>query len=151
VLELNRAKVGGGVDYLLADAFTWEPPRAFEVCFFAFWLSHVPSPRFESFWELVGRALEPGGRVFLIDNAHLGDPRHTVEVSGEVVRRNLSDGREFEIVKRFWSPAELERELAALGWQVGAGTTANGHFVFASGSPTRAPGPTASRPTAAGP
>jgi hypothetical protein len=36
-------------------------------------------------------------------------------------------------VKRVWSPAELERELAALGWAFDAGVTANGHFLFASG------------------
>ena len=133
VLELNRAKVGGAVDYVLADAFDWEPPRAFDVCFFSFWLSHVPSGRLEAFWQLVGRALKPDGRVFLVDNARVGDPRHTVRVSGDVVRRSLSDGREFDIVKRFWTPAELERELAALGWQVTAGKTANEHFVFARG------------------
>ncbi len=71
--------------------------------------------------------------MFLVDNARLGDPRHLVSASGEVMRRSLSDAREFDIVKRFWAPAELERELATLGWQLGAGTTANGHFVFASG------------------
>jgi hypothetical protein len=38
-----------------------------------------------------------------------------VSASGEVVRRSLSDGREFNILKRFWAPAELERELATLG------------------------------------
>jgi hypothetical protein len=64
--------------------------------------------------------------VFLVDNAHLGDPRHTVSASGEVVRRSLSDGRQFEIVKRFWAPTELERELAALGWQLSAGATPTG-------------------------
>jgi SAM-dependent methyltransferase len=137
VLELNRAKVGGAVDYVLADVFAWKPPRAFDVCFFSFWLSHVPSGHFEAFWELVDRALKPEGRVFLIENAHLGDPRHTVSASGEVVRRSLSDGREFDIVKRFWAPAELERELATLGWLLTAGATANGHFVFASGQRSR--------------
>jgi demethylmenaquinone methyltransferase/2-methoxy-6-polyprenyl-1,4-benzoquinol methylase len=133
VLKLNRAKHGTAVDYALADVFAWEPPRKFDVCFFAFWLSHVPSGRFEAFWQLVDRALRPDGRVFLIDNADRGDPRHTVSASGDVLRRNLSDGREFDIVKRFWSPAELERELAALAWKLRAGTTPNGHFVFASG------------------
>jgi SAM-dependent methyltransferase len=133
VLELNRAKLGEAVEYVLADVFAWEPPREFDVCFLGFWLSHVPSGRFEAFCRLLDRALKPDGRVFLVDNAHLGDPRHTVGASGEVVRRNLSDGREFDIVKRFWAPAELERELAALGWQLSAGATANGHFVFASG------------------
>lgn len=131
VLELNRAKLGAAVDYVLADVFAWEPPRAFDVCCFAFWLAHVPSGRFEAFWQLVERALKPDGRVFVVDNAHLGD--YTVSVGGEVVRRSLSDGREFEIVERFWTPAELQRELAALGWHLSAGATPNGHFVFASG------------------
>jgi hypothetical protein len=36
-------------------------------------------------------------------------------------------------VKRFCTPAELERELATFGWQLSAGTTAHEHFVFASG------------------
>jgi hypothetical protein len=71
--------------------------------------------------------------VFLVENARRGDPRHTVSASGETVRRSLSDGREFEIVKRFWTPTALERELATFGWALSAGTTANGHFVFASG------------------
>ena len=138
VLELNRDKLGGAdVDYVVADVFAWEPPRAFDVCFFGFWLSHVPSGSFEAFWRLVDRALKPDGRVFLVDNAHVGDPRHTVSASGEVVRRRLSDGREFDIVKRFWTPAELEGEVATLGWRLTARATANGHFVFAAGE--RAP------------
>ena len=140
VLALNRAKLGTSVEYVLADVFAWEPPRAFDVCFFGFWLSHVPSGRFERFWELVGRALKPDGRVFLVDNAYVGDRSHTVSASGEVARRRLSDGREFEIVKRVWAPAELERELAGVGWRLDAGATSNGHFVFASGA-RRAGGP----------
>jgi SAM-dependent methyltransferase len=136
VLELNRSKVAGPVEYVLADVFEWEPARPFDVCFFAFWLSHVPRSRFETFWKLVGRAVKPDGRVFLIDNAHLGDPRHTVRAGDDVVRRSLSDGREFEIVKRFWTPAELERDGAAFGWELTAGATSNGHFIFASGRRT---------------
>ena len=133
VLERNRARVGATVDHVVADIFGWHPPRAFDVCFFAFWLSHVPGVRLADYWQLVGRALKPDGRVFLIDNARTGDPRHTVGTSGEVMRRSLSDGREFEIVKRFWAPAELEREAAALGWRLRAGETPNGHFLVASG------------------
>jgi SAM-dependent methyltransferase len=135
VLELNRAKLGDAVDYVLADVFTWEPPRAFDVCFFGFWLSHVPQRRSKAFWQLVRRALKPDGRVFLLDNARPGDPCYTVAVGGsEVVRRRLSDGREFDIVKRVRTPAGLEGELAELGWEFRAAVTQNGNFVFASGT-----------------
>jgi hypothetical protein len=30
--------------------------------------------------------------------------------------RTLADGRRFHIVKRAWSPGELEQQLATLGW-----------------------------------
>jgi SAM-dependent methyltransferase len=136
VLELNRARTRGAADYVLADVFEWAPPREFDVCFFAFWHSHVPSGHFEAFWRFVGRALKPDGRVFLIDNARLGDPRHLVSAAGETARRRLSDGREFDIVKRWWQPAELEREVAAVGWSLTVRTTTNGYFI--SGAGTRA-------------
>jgi len=134
VLELNRARTGDAAEYVLADVFEWEPPRQFDACFFGFWHSHVPSRRFEAFWRLVGRALKPDGRVFFVDNAQLGDSRHLVSAAGEVARRRLSDGREFDIVKRTWEPAELEREVAAVGWRLGVRTTANGYFISASGT-----------------
>jgi demethylmenaquinone methyltransferase/2-methoxy-6-polyprenyl-1,4-benzoquinol methylase len=137
VLERNRAKVGpdAAVEYRVADLFAWEPARAYDVCFFSFWLSHVPRGRAAEFWGLVARALRPGGRVFLIDNTHTdrGDLRHTVGTGDEVARRSLADGREFTIVKRFWSTAELEDEASAFGWRLAAAETRNHHFLHASG------------------
>jgi len=44
-----------------ADVFAWEPPRAFDVCFFGFWLSHVPSGRFDAFWQPFTLAVGPAG------------------------------------------------------------------------------------------
>jgi SAM-dependent methyltransferase len=137
VLELNRARTSGAAEYVLADVFEWEPPREFDVCFFGFWHSHVPSRLFEAFWELVGRAVKPDGRVLLVDNARLGDSRHLVGSTGEISRRRLSDGREFDIVKRWWKPAELEREVAAVGWRLTVRATANRYFIFASGARAR--------------
>ena len=97
----------------------------------------MPSQHFEALWQLVGRALKPEGRVFLVDNARLGDSRHLVSASGEVARRRLSDGREFDIVKRFWQPDELERAVAAVGWRLSVRTTANGYFIHAVGTKAR--------------
>jgi demethylmenaquinone methyltransferase/2-methoxy-6-polyprenyl-1,4-benzoquinol methylase len=135
VLERNRERSGPGVEHVVADIFGWEPPRVFDACFFAFWLSHVPRERVAEFWGLVARALRPDGRLFLIENARSGDRRHTVGTSDEVARRSLADGREFDIVKRFWSPAELEQEVAAFGFAVTAAETPNRHFLYASGRP----------------
>ena len=60
VIELARARVGDPkVEYVQADLFAWEPERAYDVCFFSFWLSHVPEERFDDFWAKVRRALVP--------------------------------------------------------------------------------------------
>ena len=60
-----------------------------------------------------------------------------VSSAGEVARRRLADGREFDIVKRLWEPEDLEREVAAAGWLLAACTTANGYFISASGTQTK--------------
>ena len=46
----------------------------------------------------------------------------------------LSDGRAFTIVKRYWTPAGLEDDLAALGWDARCATT---DWAFLHGTATR--------------
>ncbi|MEW6153687.1 MAG: class I SAM-dependent methyltransferase [Actinomycetota bacterium] len=130
-LELNRRRVSAAegatttteVDYVVADLFSWEPARQFDVVFFSFWLSHVPRARFADFWALVRRSLRPGGRAFLVDNRHQptpgvsgGDP-YVVEYLPDLHRRRLEDGREFHVVKVTYGPDELAALLQADGWQ----------------------------------
>jgi hypothetical protein len=95
------------------------PSTLFDAVFFAFWLSHVPASRFERFWETVRSAVKPDGQVFLVDSLlepiSTAKDHHPIDDSG-VVRRKLNDGREFDIVKVFYEPAQLERQLAELGW-----------------------------------
>jgi len=124
VLGINRARIeplGASVSYVEADLFEWDPPRhAFDACVFCFWLSHVPEDRFAPFWAMVASALAPGGRVLFIDSERAPRSKardHTMpsEDSGFEQRR-LDDGREFEIVKRYYEPAALRAQLARLGW-----------------------------------
>jgi demethylmenaquinone methyltransferase/2-methoxy-6-polyprenyl-1,4-benzoquinol methylase len=129
-LAIARTKVAdtSRVSFLQADVFDWQPRGQFDVVAFGFWLSHVPPRRFESFWQLVAEALRPGGRVFFTDNAipvelaasatgrqALTSWSRTLLDRG-VSLRTLADGRQFHIVKRAWSPGELEQQLATLGW-----------------------------------
>jgi demethylmenaquinone methyltransferase/2-methoxy-6-polyprenyl-1,4-benzoquinol methylase len=111
-------------ELVVADIFGWQPPQQFDVVFFSFWLSHVPEERFDEFWSLVRSALRPDGRVFLIDS---GPPE--VAVDGELQVRQLADGREFTIVKRFWQPDELTERVADLGFALDLRLTGNGLFL----------------------
>src|SRR5262249_39754117 len=111
-IEVNRARVRSDrVEYVVADIFSWTPSRRVGFVLFTFWLSHVPPARFDSFWQTVARALRPGGRAFFVDSLLVQDAtardQSSVDDSG-VVRRRLNDGREFDIVKVFYDPEDLE-------------------------------------------
>ncbi len=138
---IREAGIGEArVRHIQADLFEWAPePGAYDVCFFSFWLSHVPEDRFDSFWERVASALKPGGRVLFFDSARTerstaADHRLPGQDEQTMTRR-LDDGREFQIVKRFYDPNALERRLATLGWQ--ASVAATGEF-FIHGIASRA-------------
>ena len=125
VIALNRKRVGAEhVDYVCADLFRWQPPRRYDFVFFGFWLSHVPAGAFIPFWSMVARALVPGGRVFFADSRNHPASREggyadwAPETPPTRSRRRLRDGREFEIVKIFYRPEELEAQLRSLGWRV---------------------------------
>ena len=120
VLAINRARVrSANVEYVEADIFSWKPTGTFDVVFFSFWLSHVPPGQFDAFWDGVRVALRPGGRAFFVDSlleqSSTARDHGLLDQSG-VVRRRLNDGREFEIVKVFYDPAELEHRLLQRGW-----------------------------------
>lgn len=146
MLERCRARVAdaGGdaakLEYLQTDIWEWIPERRFDAVFFGFWLSHVPEARFDSFWELVGGALLPGGRVFFVDSAdpagssRTGDPAQAPEVE----RRELNDGRRFEIVKRYFDPGWLRQRLATVGWDIEVRRTAE-FFIYGRGGRTSGP------------
>ena len=142
MIERNKARVGGAaVEYVEADLFEWQPRAgAYDLCFFAFWLSHVPESRFDAFWSLVDTALRPDGRVFFIDSArsqlstasdHLLAPKDQ-----EATLRRLDDGREFCIVKRFYTPGWLQSRLSELGWRVQVHQTGE-FFIYGAGERMR--------------
>ncbi len=146
VLALNRRRVDNPrVEYVQADLFTWRPTRRYDTVFFGFWLSHVPPGRFEAFWEMVGAALAPGGRVFFVDSLY--EPTssavdHRPEKDAMVAVRRLNDGQTFRVVKVFYEPAALAARLAEMGWQATVRPTE--HYVLygearRQGGPYRSP------------
>jgi SAM-dependent methyltransferase len=138
VIVLNRARVNAAnVDYQLADVFDQPDIEAADFIFFAFWLSHVPRSRFESFWRFVRRSLRPRGRVFFIDSLPEQTSTavdHALDDTGRV-RRRLNDGREFNIVKLFYEPADLASMLAALGWRPDVRSTGT-YFIYGTVEPS---------------
>lgn len=121
MLERNRREVGDSrVTYVNADIFGWQPERWYDAAFFGFWLSHVPPDRLDEFWALVRLSLRPGGRVAFVDEDDRGVTNDDIHIINDVpvARWTLRDGRQFDIVKVYWNPSELQDRLRSLGWHV---------------------------------
>jgi SAM-dependent methyltransferase len=133
MLAIAAARIGGErVRFVQADLFTWQPDRRYDVVFLGFWLSHVPAERFESFWSLVADCLEPAGRVFFADDAYR-TPGELVEgPRSSTIRRQIPDGTAYRLVKMPHRPADLERQLRQLGWDIKVTSTA-GPFYWGAG------------------
>jgi SAM-dependent methyltransferase len=112
------------VRFVQADLFTWRPDRRYDVVFIGFWLSHVPAERFESFWSLVADCLEPAGRVFFADDAYRTPDELVEGPSSSTIRRQVPDGTAYRLVKVPHRPADLERQLRRLGWDIKVTSTA---------------------------
>lgn len=133
MLALAKARTGGDrVRFIQADLFSWRPSRRYDVVFFGFFLSHVPAERFESFWSLVADCLEPQGRVFFADDAYRTAAELVEGPSSTTIRREVPDGTAYRLVKVPHQPADLERRLRQLGWDIKVTPTA-GPFYWGAG------------------
>lgn len=134
MLARARTRVGGGasVRFIDADIFSWHPSRRYDAVFFGFWISHVPDERFEIFWSLVDEALEPEGRVFFFDDNHRDDVELVEGIQSPIVERKLNDGTPFRVIKIPYEPADLERQLRLLKWNISVRGT-SGPFYWGTG------------------
>ena len=136
MIAINRAKLqSAAVEYKQTDLFNWRPEVQYDMVFFGFWLSHVPGEKLSRFLEPVRSALKPGGRLFFVDShgfdrakSHTG----TEDLGGEIQRRELNDGRRYEIVKIYYDPGELTAILSAAGFDIEVRVTDN-FFLYADG------------------
>src|SRR5258708_28958309 len=103
-LALARRKVpGANIEWVQGDVFAWEPAAEYDVCFFAFWLSHVPGELMGAFCDKVARPLAPSVRALLVhralnERATAHDHQTPTKVERRATRR-LDDRSEFRIVK----------------------------------------------------
>ncbi len=130
MLDVNRLKLGDSprVQYECIDLFTWQPGSPYDLVFFAFWLSHVPLDRLGAFLEKVTRATRVGGQLFIIDEPATGRKLSGPSSPDSTQTRQLEDGRSFQVVKAYYDPNSLQRNLAERGF--GSFETFSGDYFF---------------------
>jgi ubiquinone/menaquinone biosynthesis C-methylase UbiE len=117
-LELARHKhyPSGRVRLELADAYALDTiPGHFNAGFGGFWWSHVPREDLARFLSGLHRRLGVGARVVFCDNRYVegsSTPVHRVDAAGNgYQRRRLENGEEYEVLKNFPTPEELDWNL----------------------------------------
>jgi ubiquinone/menaquinone biosynthesis C-methylase UbiE len=137
---LNRERLGErarDVTYIEADLFEWDSAEVFDAVVFCFWMSHIPTSRIVGFLSKVARMLTPGGTVFFLDarKEHTSTAKDHIlpDDNEEVMTRRLDDGREFSIIKNFWSATELEDKCQRAGLEVHVHETKD-YFQFGIGT-----------------
>jgi SAM-dependent methyltransferase len=123
MIAINRARVASErIYYVQSDLFNWQPARTYDAVCFCFWISHVPVERLDAFLQMVAVALRPGGKVFFLDGCR--EPtstaaNHVLPTEQEqLMIRKLNDGREFHIVKNYYTPTFLAEHFAACNLNV---------------------------------
>jgi len=121
VLAIARAKPipADRARFEIADAFA---PQAiegsFSAAFAGFFWSHVGRERMAAWLGALHRRLGPGARVVAVDNRYVAQsstPVARVDAHGNAYQlRRLDDGTEHEVLKNFWTEAELRAVLAGI-------------------------------------
>jgi demethylmenaquinone methyltransferase/2-methoxy-6-polyprenyl-1,4-benzoquinol methylase len=137
MIEINRNKLDNtNIEYRQVDLFAWEPEAEYDLVFFSFWLSHVPPALLNSFLTKVYQSVRIGGKAFIIDSRF--EPtstakNHILDKNGNIcINRKLNDGREFNILKIFYQPEQLQEHLLQVGFQADVKVT-DKYFIYATG------------------
>ena len=115
VMELaKRKEYSCPVTFRREDAYSLSfSDDSFDGGFAFSWFSHIPRKDIDSFLEGFHRVLEGGSRVFIADNVYIpgvgGDLIKQAGNEDTYKKRNLKDGREFTILKNYYSADDLER------------------------------------------
>ena len=134
--ERSRSRLAGNpkVKYIIADIYDWIPDKEYDSVTFSFWLSHVPGSKLDEFASKVSDSLKPGGTVFFVDQQMEAIKYEILDrPDGEIATRPLLDGRQFRIVKHFYTTEEIERSFLRQGIKIDVSNTAT-HFFYASGA-----------------
>jgi ubiquinone/menaquinone biosynthesis C-methylase UbiE len=113
VLAIARSKnLGPQVTLQKEDAYALPYfSRRFNAGLSAFWWSHIPRARLHAFLGVFHQALAPGARVVFMDNLYAegsSTPTSRTDEHGDSYQtRTLDDGSTHEVLKNFWTQADL--------------------------------------------
>lgn len=111
VLDTARARLGRratNVEFEVVDLWRWTPDRLWDCALACFFIEHVPDEVLSDLLRALHDALRPGGTIFVAEGA-----AYATEPQVEI--REIQ-GRQFQVVERRRTPAELTEMFGAAGF-----------------------------------
>ncbi len=94
-------------ELLRGDIFDAAALGTYDCAFTGFFLSHVTDEQEHAFFQLLKRILRPGGTFLILDSAWT-PIRAQFNQKMERQPRSLSDGRTFDILKKYFDRADID-------------------------------------------
>jgi demethylmenaquinone methyltransferase/2-methoxy-6-polyprenyl-1,4-benzoquinol methylase len=83
-------------------------PEQYDMCFFAFWLSHVPDSFVTDFIGSILRTFKSGTRLLVFDSYLNNTELNCLEHKGNIQIRALKSGDVYRVYKKYFTRDELE-------------------------------------------
>ncbi len=87
--------------------------RSFDSVLIGFFLSHITDRQMALFFRNLRNLLKPDGRVLILDS--IWSPFRRSRPKEGTTNRRLNDGRQYEIYKRYFETADLDRMSKSYG------------------------------------
>jgi SAM-dependent methyltransferase len=112
------------VEFVPADALALQAiPGDFDAAFAGFFWSHVPLAKIDAFLEALLLRLRSGSLAVFVDNRLVPGSVHPVarqdEGGNTYQRRQMADGRSWDVLKNFPEPDEVRARLSRFGQSAG--------------------------------
>ncbi len=119
IREAKKKQYALPVQFIQADLYNMPTqPRNYDIVALGFWFSHHPRQEYDRLFGVLTAGLGSNGLIWMIDNNppaefHPDESVRTDENGNNFKRRCLNDGREFVILKNYFSRPELESIFSA--------------------------------------
>ncbi len=118
IVQARQKEYHAPVSFAVSDIY--QPPflpDSFDLVILGFWLSHEPKQNHAKLFDAITYPLKPNGHIWMIDNnppaeCPQRDSMGSDEYGNNFKIRKLSNGDEFQILKNYFSKAELEEILS---------------------------------------
>lgn len=88
-----------------------EETKEFDLCFFSFWLSHVPPEKEHSFFTELKRVLNKGCELYIVDSFLNKNELNCLTQKENIQLRPLKSGKTFRVYKKYHDKSSLTSTL----------------------------------------